>query len=199
MKNYSEIKKLSFGELKGISQKTIDNHFGKLYQGYTKKWQEIQTKLAVVDKSSANASFSDLRELKVEESFTADAIILHEAYFDILGGSGEGKPEGKILDLITKDFGSVEKWQEEFKALGLCSRGWVVLYFDFNDGKLRNGLMDTHNLYAICGITPLLVMDMYEHAYFMDFGTDKKAYIEAFFQNLNWQAINKKASKVIIV
>ena len=194
MKNYNEVKKLPFEKaLVGISEKTIAIHHDKLYDGYVKKWQEIQEKLQSVDKSTVNASFSELRELKVEESFTANAVILHEAYFDILGGTGN--PEGEIIKVIEKDFGSFEKWMEDFKALGLCSRGWTVLGYDFNDGKLRNFLLDAHNLYGVWGVSPVLVMDMYEHAYFIDFGSDKKAYIEAFFQNLDWQVINKKFSK----
>jgi Fe-Mn family superoxide dismutase len=195
MKKYDEVKKLPFSELKGISQKTIDTHYGKLYQGYVKKWQEIQEKLKTVDESTANATFSDLRELKVEESFASNAIILHEAYFDILGGTGE--LEGEIIDAIKRDFDSFEKWLTNFKALGLCSRGWVVLGYDFNDGKLKNFLLDAHNLYGVVGTAPVLVMDMYEHAYFMDFGSDKKSYIETFFQNLNWLTMAKKFQKVI--
>lgn len=195
MKKYNEIKKLGFQKLRGISGKNIENHYGKLYQGYVKKYQEIQDRLAVVDKTQANATFSDLRELKVEESFAVNAIILHEAYFDILGG--DGVPAGKILEAISQDFGSVEKWQEEFMALGLCSRGWVVLYYDFNEGRLRNGVADAHNLYGVWGTAPVLVLDMYEHAYFTDFGTDKKSYIEAFFQNLNWSVINSKFNSII--
>lgn len=194
MKNYNEAKKLPFKDLKGISQKTIENHYAKLYQGYVKKWQEIQEKLKSVDRSLANATFSDFRELKLEETFAANAVILHEAYFDVLGG--EGKPEGEIIKAIEKDFGSFEKWQEEFKALGQASRGWVILAFDFNDGKLRNYLADAHNLYAVWGSSPILVLDMYEHAYFIDFGSDKKSYIDTFFENLNWQAINKKFQKM---
>lgn len=196
MKKYSEIKKLSFNSpLVGISENTIAIHHEKLYGGYVKKWQEIQEKLKVADKTSANASYSDLRELKVEESFTANAVILHEAYFDILGG--DGRQEGKIVEQIVKDFGSFDDWQADFKALGLCSRGWVVLGYDFNDGQLRNYILDAHNLYGVVGIAPVLVMDMYEHAYFMDFGADKKTYIELFFQNLNWQIIEAKFSKCI--
>lgn len=195
MKKYEEIKKLGFQELKGISSKTTENHYGKLYQGYVKKYQEIQDKLGVVDMTQANATFSDLRELKVEESFALNAIILHEAYFDILGG--DGTQSGKILEAIKHDFGSVEKWEAEFRALGLCSRGWVVLYYDFNNGKLKNGLADVHNLYGIWGTAPVLVLDMYEHAYFMDFGADKKAYIETFFQNLNWVKINNKFDTIM--
>jgi superoxide dismutase, Fe-Mn family len=196
MKNYGELKKLSFSKpLIKISEKTITIHHDKLYEGYIKKWQEIQEKLKLVDKSSANATFSDLRELKVEESFTANAIILHEAYFDVLGGNGEKR--GKIIEAIKKDFSSFEKWLEDFKALGLCSRGWTILGYDFNDGKLRNFLLDAHNLYGTLGISPILVMDMYEHAYFIDFGSDKKSYVEAFFENLDWQIINNKFQKII--
>lgn len=195
MKKYEDIKELAFQELNGISQKTIEVHYEKLYKGYIKKWQEIQEKLKTVDKALANASFSDLRELKLEESFVSNAIILHEAYFDILGGSGT--PEGEILKALERDFISWEKWLEDFKALGLCSRGWVILGYDFNDGRLKNFLLDAHNLYGIMGTAPILVMDMYEHAYFMDFGADKKKYIETFLANLNWQIVNKKFQKII--
>ena len=194
MKNYNEVKSLPFSELKGISQKTMDNHYGKLYQGYVKKWQEVSEKLKTADRSTANAVFSDLRELKVEESFVSNAIILHEAYFDILGG--DGMVQGEIIESIKKDFDSFEKWSEDFKALCMCSRGWVVLGYDFNDGKMKNFLLDAHNLYGVWGAVPVLVMDMYEHAYFIDFGADKKSYIETFFQNLNWKAINKKFQKI---
>jgi Fe-Mn family superoxide dismutase len=195
MKNYSEIKKLPFQELRGISQKTIENHYGKLYQGYVKKWQEIQEKLKAVDKSLANATFSDLRELKIEETFAGNAIILHEAYFDVLGG--DGKPTGEILEKISEDFGSFEAWQEEFKSLGLTARGWVILAFDFNDGKLRNYIADAHNQGGIWGTSPILVLDVYEHAYFIDYGSDRKSYIETFSSNLNWQAVNKKYLKTL--
>lgn len=195
MKNYGEVKNLSFKKLKGISQRTIENHYGKLYQGYVKKWQEIQEKLRNVDKSTSNATFSELRELKLEEGFAADAILLHEAYFDILGG--DGNPKGEIINAITRDFSSFEKWQEEFKSLGLAARGWVVLTYDFNDGKLRNYICDFHSHGGIWGTAPILVLDVYEHAYFIDFGSDRKSYIEAFFQNLNWEAINKKFLKIV--
>ncbi len=194
MKNYNQIKNLPFKELRGISQKTIDIHWGKLYQGYVKKWQEIQEKLAKADKLSVNATFSDLRELKLEESFAADAVLLHEAYFNILGG--DGKAGGKAVQAITKDFGSLENWLIEFKSLGLCARGWVVLAYDFNDSKLHNYLCDVHNQGGIWGTAPIIVLDVYEHAYFIDFGADRKKYIETFFENLNWTAVNKKYLKV---
>ncbi|MBI2626251.1 MAG: superoxide dismutase [Candidatus Nealsonbacteria bacterium] len=194
MKNYGEIKNLPFKELNGISQKTIDIHWGKLYQGYVKKWQEIQEKLENIDLSSANATFSEVRELKVEQTFAANAVLLHEAYFDILGG--EGKESGKVIEAIAKDYNSFENWLAHFKALGLTARGWVVLAYDFNDGKLRNYIADAHNLYGIWGAAPIVVLDVYEHAYFIDFGSDRKSYIEAYFKNLNWEAIDKKYNKI---
>lgn len=195
MKKYEEAKKISFQKpLDGISEKTVSIHYDKLYDGYVKKWREIQEGLKTADKSSANATFSDLRELKLEEGFAANAILLHEAYFDILGGDGE--PKGEIVGAIAKDFGSFESWQEEFKALGLCSRGWIVLAYDFNDGRLHNYLSDIHNQGGIWGTAPILVLDVYEHAYFIDFGSDRKSYVEAFFKNLNWEIINKKFSKL---
>jgi Fe-Mn family superoxide dismutase len=195
MKSYAESKKITFTKsLVGISEKTIAIHHDKLYEGYVKKWQEIQGKIKTADKTLANASYSDLRELKIEESFTANAIILHEAYFDILGGTGE--VSGDILKKMEKDFGSFDSWLSDFKALGLCSRGWVVLGYDFNDGQLRNYILDAHNLYGVVGSAPILVMDMYEHAYFADFGADKKTYIETFFQNLNWNIIDEKFKKI---
>jgi len=196
MKKYEEEKKIPFQKpLLGISEKTISIHHDKLYDGYVKKWQEIQGKLRNADKLAANATFSDLRELKLEEGFAANAVLLHEAYFDILGGNGE--PKGEIVNIIVRDFGSFGAWQEEFKALGLCSRGWVILAYDFNDGKLHNYLADIHNQGGIWGTAPVLVLDVYEHAYFIDYGSDRKSYIEAFFKNLNWDAINKKFDKAI--
>lgn len=185
MKDYGTIKNLLFKELKGISSKTIDIHWGKLYQGYVKKWQEIQEKL----KAGAG------RDLKVEESFLANAVVLHEAYFDVLGGNGE--VSGEILKSLENDFGSFDKWQEEFKNLGTVSRGWVILAFDFNDGKLRNYIADSHNSFGIWGAAPIIVLDIYEHAYFLDFGSDKKSYIETWFQNLNWPAIDRKFNKIV--
>ena len=194
MKKYEESKKISFQKLSGISEKTISIHHDKLYEGYVKKWQEIQQKLANADKSAANATFSDFRELKMEEGFSANAILLHEAYFDVLGG--DGNPDGKIIDAIAKDFGSFDAWQEEFKALGLSARGWVVLAYDFNDGRLHNYLADMHNQGGVWGASPILVLDVYEHAYFIDYGSDRKTYIEDFFKNLNWEVINKKFDKI---
>lgn len=194
MKDYKTIKPLPFSKLDGISEKTISAHYEKLYQGYVKKTAEIQEKLNTCDKSSANATYSEIRELKLEESFALNAVLLHEAYFDILGGNGN--TSGEIIEAISNNFGSFEKWQEEFRALGMSARGWVVMAYDFNDDKLRNYICDMHNQGGIWGAAPILVLDVYEHAYFSDYTTDRKSYIETFFKNLNWESINKKFIKI---
>jgi len=197
MKLYSEVKKIPFDpkKLKGISERSISIHHDKLYEGYVKKWIEIQEKLKKVDKSLANTTYSEFRALKLEETFAANAIVLHEAYFDVLGG--DGKEEGEIIEAIKRDFGSFEKWKEDFIAVGMSGRGWAILAYDFNDGKLHNYLADLHNQGGIWGAAPILAMDVFEHSYFIDFGSDRKSYIEAFFANLNWKAINDRYLKIV--
>ncbi|MCL5773289.1 MAG: superoxide dismutase [Firmicutes bacterium] len=183
-----EVKPLKYQKLDGLSEKQLSEHHGVLYTGYVKKWNEIQEKLETVDKSTPNATYSDLRELKLEETFAGNAIILHEMYFANLGGNGT--PSGTILEWIKEDFGSFEKWAEEFKAMGICSRGWVVLGMDVQSSRLHNYLCDVHNQGGMWGTAPFLILDVYEHAYFIDYATGRKSYIEAFMKNINWDSVN---------
>ena len=174
-------------ELAGISKKQIEQHHDVLYKGYVNKLNEIESKLTTAPPAEANATYSLIRELKREEVFATQAIRLHEGYFQNLGG--DGVPKGAILDLIKEDLGSYEKWEEEFRALGIAARGWVVLAFDWADKKLRNYLSDIHSD-GVWSSSPLLILDVYEHAYFVDYGTGRKAYIEAFMKNVNWDVVN---------
>ena len=177
--------------LDGISDSQIEQH-KTLYEGYVKKLNEIEEKLKTADRAAANASYSEIRELKKEEVFTTNAILLHEAYFGNLGGKG-GPPTGKIADLITRDFGSPEAWQADLRAAGISARGWVVLAYNWDDGKLHHYLMDMHDLGGVWTCSPLLVLDVYEHAYMIDYGVKRPAYLEAFFKNVNWQVVNERA------
>jgi Fe-Mn family superoxide dismutase len=183
-----EIKPIKFKSLNGISEKQISEHHDVLYAGYVKKVNEIREKLKVANREEANATFSDFRALKVEETFALNAVKLHEGYFDNLGG--DGKPSGKILKIIEEDFGSFEEWERDFKSCGMVARGWVVLAFDLTDKKIHNFVCDAHNLYGIWNCIPLLILDMYEHAYFIDFVTSKKKYIDIFMQNVDWKFVN---------
>lgn len=179
----------SIKELPGISEKTMTEHY-KLYEGYVKKANEILEKLKSVDKSTANQIYSELRELKVEYSFAVGGVKNHEIYFGHLGGQG-GKPEGKLLLMIERDFGSFEAWKEDMKQTGIAARGWVWLAFDWQTNTLFNYLGDSQNSYPIWGCTPLVALDTYEHAYWIDYGTGRAAYIDAFFNNLNWKPVEE--------
>ncbi|MBI4043809.1 MAG: superoxide dismutase [Candidatus Diapherotrites archaeon] len=182
-----QVQPLKYKSLNGLTEKQLAEHHDVLYAGYVKKTGEIREKLKSVDLTSANATFSDLRELKVEESFAVNGVRLHEDYFACMGGPG-GKPSGYLLKMIEEDFGSYEKWEAEFKALGLASRGWVVLAFDWKDLRLHNYIADVHNHGGIWDCSTIVVLDVYEHAYFLDYGTQKKKYVDVFMQNLDWKA-----------
>lgn len=184
-----EPQKLPFGQLSGISEKTIQIHHDKLYAGYVNKRNEVIEKLTTVDRSTANQTYSEFRALKHEETFATNGQYLHEFYFNVLGGQG-GEATSDLRAAIEKDFGSYEAWVEDFKACGMAARGWVVLAYDHNDGKLHNYICDAHNQGGIWGATPVVVLDTYEHAYFIDHGSDRKAYIEEYFKNLNWESAN---------
>lgn len=191
-----EVKKLKYKELEGLSEKQLKEHHDVLYAGYVKKIGEIEEKLKNVDASSANATYSDLRELKMEETFALNGVKLHEGYFDNMAPDVFPRDvSGKILEMISRDFGSYENWEKEFKALGLCARGWVVLGYDLDEKKLKNILCDSHNQGAPWNMIALLIMDVYEHAYFIDYATGRKAYIEAFFKNIDWQYVDRRISE----
>lgn len=189
-----EQKPLKYTSLEGISEKQLKEHHDVLYAGYVKKWNEIQEKLSSVDRNAANATYSDYGEMKREETFALNGIKLHEGYFDNMTQGGS-EPTGVIKEWIEKDFGSYEKWLEDFKALGMAARGWAILAFDLDEGRLYNFLSDSHNQGGIWNSVALFIMDVYEHAYFVDFATARKAYIETFFKNIDWNFVNGQIEK----
>ena len=189
-----EVKPLKYTSLPGLSQKQLSEHHDVLYAGYVKKFNEITEAIAKVDLSAANATYSDLRELFVEKNFALNGIKLHEAYFDNITDKGM-ECNGKIKELIAKRWGSVEKWQAEFSALGLGARGWVVLAFDYNLNQLENYLFDAHNIGGVVDTELVLVMDVYEHAYFVDYATARKDYIAAFIKLIDWEVVNSKVAR----
>ncbi|HEX8550589.1 MAG TPA: superoxide dismutase [Abditibacteriaceae bacterium] len=173
----------------GISRRTHEEHF-KLYQGYVRKTNELMQKIATVsrDPKDANQIYSEIRELKVELSFALGGVKNHELYFDILGGEGS-QPQGPLLDEINRSFGSPQAWAADLKATGLAARGWVWTAYDHDLKRLFNYIGDTQNTYPIWNATPIIGLDVYEHAYYLDFATNRGAYIDAFLKNLNWAAV----------
>jgi len=190
-------KKPELLKMAGFSEKSISEHI-KLYQGYVNKYNEIMEKIesmSIDEAKAGNATFSQIRELKVELTFAIGGIKNHEIYFDNLGGSG-GKPTGKLLKQIEHDFGSFEKWEAEFKGTAASARGWAWLAWDNDMKRLFNVIGDSQNTFPVWNSTPILALDMYEHAYWLDFQTNRAGYIEAFFKNLDWKNVEKRFEKV---
>jgi Fe-Mn family superoxide dismutase len=175
-------------ELDGISRESVEAHY-RLYEGYVAKRNEILEKLGSVDLASANQVYSEIRALKIELSFAVGGIKNHEIYFDHLGGEG-GDPDGAIGELIARDFGSADEWRRDLKASGMAGRGWAWTAYDWDEGRLFNYVGDAQNTFPIWNATPLVALDVYEHAYFLDFQTDRGSYIDAFFANLDWSVVN---------
>jgi Fe-Mn family superoxide dismutase len=180
-------------ELEGISREAVEAHY-KLYEGYVGKRNEILGKLAEVDLSAGNQVYSEIRALKVELTFAIGGVKNHEIYFEHLGGEG-GDPGGPIGDLIERDFGSVTDWRADLKATGMGGRGWAWTAYDWDEGRLFNYIGDAQNTYPIWNATALIALDVYEHAYFLDYRTDRASYIDVFFDNLDWGTVNDWVSK----
>ena len=175
-------------ELDGISRASVEAHY-KLYEGYVAKRNEILRKLADVDLAAANQVYSELRALKVDLTFAIGGIKNHELYFGHLGGGG-GEPDGAFGELVDRDFGSVDTWRADLKATGMAGRGWAWTAYDWDEGRLFNYVGDAQNTFPIWNATPLVALDVYEHAYFLDYQTDRASYIDAFFTNLDWDVVN---------
>ncbi len=180
-------------EMDGISRASVEAHY-KLYQGYVAKRNEILTRLAEVDLSTANQVYSDVRSLKIDLTFAIGGVKNHEIYFEHLGGGG-GDPTGPIASLIERDFGSVEAWRTDLKATGIGGRGWAWTAYDWDEQRLFNYIGDAQNTFPVWNATPLVALDVYEHAYFLDYQTDRASYIDAFFANLDWDVIASWVSK----
>lgn len=180
----------------GISRRTHEEHF-KLFQGYANKTNEIRKSLAEmeVDPAKSNQIFSQMRALKVDYSFAYGGYVNHAIYFDILGGSGE--PSGEALKMIERDFGSFDAWKTDLKATGIAGRGWVWLAYDMEEKSLFNYIGDAQNTFPMWNSVPILAMDVYEHAYYLDFATARAGYIDAFVQVIDWESVNRRLSLCI--
>ena len=179
-----------------VSRKQYDDHI-KLYEGYVSKTNEITHTLSTnPEYASANATQSHYRGLKKGETYAIDGVIMHELYFQNLGNQ-EGPVGPKFQHIFDKYFGGEARWKEDFIACATSARGWCVLLYEQRTATCRNILLDSHDCGQISTAYPLIVLDMYEHAYFIDYGTDKAAYINRFISNIPWNAIEKRANTVM--
>lgn len=186
-----EPKPLPFDQNKidGISANTLAIHHDKLYAGYVKKVDEISVKLKelrLAGKNQGNATYSDLRALKDAETFAVNGVYLHEWYFDVLGGDGSFGKAPELTKALIEKWDSMEVAIKTFSECAMAARGWSVLAWDTKIGKLKHYNSDSHNQGGVWGCLPIIVLDVYEHAYFIDHGSDKASYIVAFWKNMNW-------------
>jgi Fe-Mn family superoxide dismutase len=171
--------------ISGISEKVIVSHYENNYVGAVKRLNAIGAQLAELD--FAKAPNFMINGLKREELIAANSMILHEIYFDGLGGGA--KPSGALADAITRDFGSVERWRTEFSAMGKAEgggSGWVILAYSPRDKRLINQWAADHTT-TLAGGRPVLVLDMYEHAYHMDYGAAAARYVDVFMEAIRWE------------
>ncbi len=186
-----DIKPMSFDPkaIKGLSEKILVSHYENNYSGAVKRLNAITAQLAELDFSKAPVFM--INGLKREELVAANSMILHEIYFDGLGGGGA--PSGGLADAITRDFGSVERWRAEFSAMGKAEgggSGWVILSYSPRDKRLINQWAADHTT-TLAGGRPVLVLDMYEHAYHMDYGAKAAAYVDAYMEAIRWDNAGK--------
>lgn len=184
-----------YDTLDGISEEVVRWHHDTHQAGYVNKRNEIENKLESFDRSAANANYSEYGELKRRETFNASGMILHEIYWENMGGDGQVDETLSVVQRIVRDFGSYEAWQTDFRACSTASLGWAILCYDPGDRRLHNYLCDFHNNGAVWGAVPLVACDVFEHAYYRDYGPKRGDYLGAFFRNLNWSAINARYEK----
>jgi Fe-Mn family superoxide dismutase len=186
----AQIQALPFGveALNGLSAKLINSHHQHNHGGAVKRLNAIREQLAGIDFAAAPGFL--LNGLKHEELIATNSMLLHELYFDSLGSDGSSMEPACALAL-SANFGSVERWREEFtacaKALGGGS-GWMLLVFQAREGRLVNQWAADHT-HALAGGVPILALDMYEHAYHLDFGANAGAYVDAFMSHIHWTAV----------
>lgn len=179
---------LDFAKLQGLSQRLIASHHQNNYSGAVKRLNAIRQQLAQLD--WAAAPVFTVNGLKREELIAANSAWLHELYFDSLGGHGV-LPDCGLSIALERDFGSVDRWRAEFTALANAMGGgfgWALLSWSPREGRLVNHWAADHT-HLLAGAMPILALDMYEHAYHMDFGAKAAAYVDAFMNNIDWDEV----------
>jgi superoxide dismutase, Fe-Mn family len=175
--------------INGISEKVLVSHYENNYVGAVKRLNAIGAQLADLD--FAKAPNFVVNGLKREELIASNSMILHEIYFDGLGGGGT--PKNALIDAITRDFGSLERWRAEFSAMGKAQgggSGWVILAYSPRDKRLVNQWAADHTT-TLAGGRPVLVLDMYEHAYHMDYGAAAARYVDIYMEAIRWEHATK--------
>jgi Fe-Mn family superoxide dismutase len=171
---------------KGLSDQLLKNHF-TLYQGYVTNTNKVADALLAMAKDGKTAT-PEYAELKRRFGWEFNGMRLHEYYFENIVKDGIAiDKKTNLYKKIVSEFGSYENWEKDFKATGaMRGIGWVILYYDATEGRLFNTWINEHDVGHLCGAKPLIVMDVFEHAYMIEYGLKKADYIEAFFKAIDW-------------
>jgi Fe-Mn family superoxide dismutase len=183
------------GQVDGLSDAQLKAHF-TLYQGYVAKLNEIEEKLRAADVNQANFSYAEFSELKRRESVPFNGTFLHELYFENLAPN-RGQISASLRKRIEEDFGSLDAWQANMKGCAITTLGWVFLTYNRFDRKLHTYIADEHQNLIPIHQELILVLDTWEHAFFIDYGTKKADYVGTFFKNVNWNVVNERADRIM--
>ena len=183
-------------KLDGLSARLVTSHHENNYSGAVKRLNAIRGQLGQLD--WATTPVFVVNGLKREELIAANSAFLHELYFDVLG-THEATPPGGLALALQRDFGSIDQWRAEFVAMGKAmggGSGWVLLSWSSREARLVNHWAADHT-HLLAGATPVLALDMYEHAYHLDFGAKAAAYVDAFMKNISWDAVHRRYADAI--
>lgn len=193
-------RKFNLGGLNGISDETLELHF-KLYEGYVKETNNLTGKIwqFIQDGKVDSEEMPAYSELTRRLGFEYNGMVLHEYYFENLkngGGAGEPERSSKFLTAAAASFGSYDIWKADFEGIGkMRGVGWAICYENPANNRLSNHWISLHETGNVAGFNPILVMDVWEHAYLLDFKTERPKYIEAFFSNIDWSAVDSRVSQ----
>ncbi len=177
--------------MEGFSNTLLANHF-TLYQGYVTNTNKLMETLAAMLKEESTGT-PEYAELKRRLGFEFNGMRLHELYFGNLGGKQALDKASETAKRMARDFGSYESWERDFKATGMMRGiGWTILYQDNINGNLFNQWINEHEVGHPAGCTPVLVMDVFEHAFMIDYGLKRASYIEAFFSKIDWGTVDSR-------
>jgi Fe-Mn family superoxide dismutase len=194
-----EYKTQDFSRLKGMSgfsDKALEMHLG-LYDGYVKNTNKLLEELETL-RQQEKTDTPSYGELKRRLGWEFDGMRLHEYYFSALGGDGKLNMDGKLALALKENFGGYDEWKKDFVATAkMRGIGWAALYADPTNGRLINFWVNEHNESHPAGARLILNLDMFEHAFLPDYGTDKAGYIEAFLKNINWEEAERRLFPVI--
>jgi Fe-Mn family superoxide dismutase len=177
--------------MEGFSQTLLNNHF-TLYQGYVTNTNKLLESVSAMLKEGKTGT-PEYAELKRRFGFEFNGMRLHEYYFENLGGKGNPDKSGKLGRKVAEEFGSYEDWEKDFRGTAsMRGIGWTILYQDNVTGRPINQWVNEHETGHLAGSAPILVLDVFEHAFMIDYGLKRADYIEAFFKNVNWGAVESR-------